>query len=112
MIIQTEREITANLIRIVLGVLDSNNQSVIRRKQLQSHGCEYTYICTGAARTYFKSRKSYHQRQASGKQAAAAASSRRCQRRHNVSKIIYLLEENYGFILIHSTESSCSFKGS
>ena len=87
----TNREITAALIRNVLGGLDSNNhydQSVIRRKHLQSQECEislHNNLCKGAACTYFKSRKSYHQRQASGKQAATAASSRKHQRRHNVS---------------------------
>ena len=38
----------------------------------------------GAARTYFKSRKGYHQQKSSGKQEATAAASRRRQRRHNV----------------------------
>ena len=87
---------TASLIRNVLGVLDSNNHydhTVIKRKHLESLCCKVaifhiaTYLYTGAAGTYFKSRKSYHLRLASGKQAAVAASSRRRQRRYNVHNI-------------------------
>ena len=93
---QTNRETTVSLIRNLLGVLDSNNHydhTVLKHKHLESLCCKVaifhiaTYLYTGAACTYFKSRKSYHPRLASGKQAAVAVSSRRRQRRHNVSNI-------------------------
>ena len=42
------------------------------------------YATKGAARTFFKTRKSAEQRKRTGKEKATATSARRRQRKHNV----------------------------
>ena len=106
----SNRHVNTILIRNIQGVLKENeyDPTITKRK------CSYTVICVissnlqiiGAARTYFKSKKSDYQREQSGKKASTAASSRKRQRRHNVSLPKVLWYRLYPYFI----ESSCSIK--
>ena len=110
---QSNKDVNSSITRNVKAVAQDSQYdvSLIKRKY-DSVNLLWPYghmMLIGAARTYFKSRKSAHQRVQRGKQQSTSKAARRRQRKHNVS-FKALLGLLYNYRLLY-TESTCKAEG-